>query len=98
MVGASLTGVTVRVKARFVDPKLGSLAVEVIVAVPVWFVAGANVIGRLVGEAPMPSTILASGKSVGLEEVAVNVNPLATVSSSRTVKGRAVVDVSSAMV
>ena len=83
---------TVSVKLAFVV-KEPSLTVRVMVAEPVWLGAGIIVTERLV---PLPpSTMLEFGTRVKFAELAETVNVAAGVSTSPTVKGIAVVTVSS---
>src|SRR6185436_18292135 len=96
MAGGSLTGVTVTVKRVLALAPAGSVTTRVIVALPKRLGEGEMTTVRLVS---MPAdTILLVGTSEGSEDCAVSVKDAAVDSRSDTVKGRAAVEVSSAMV
>ena len=82
--GASLTGLTVRRKARLVE-SWPSLTVRVMIAAPLWFVAGAAMLSvRLL---PLPLKVSAAlGTRAGLPETAVTTRLPAGVTSSPMVK------------
>ncbi|MCY1226151.1 hypothetical protein D3C86_976750 [compost metagenome] len=80
---------TVRVKVVVAVAPNWSVTVSVIVAVPCWLAAGVTVTVLL---APVPpKTIFETGTRVVLEELLVTVRLAAAVSTSATVKARAVV-------
>ena len=80
---------TVRRKA-FDALRIPSLTMMVMVAVPVWLVAGVTRTVRL--EALPPKEMFATGASVGLEELAVSARLAAGLSTSPTMNGRSAVD------
>ena len=66
-----------------------SLTITVIVAVPVWFVAGVTRMVRL--EPLPPKLMLATGVSVGFDDAALRVSAAAALSGSPMVNGRSAV-------
>ena len=94
-VGGSFTGLTVTTNVVLLLSR-PSLTVTVIVAVPLWFVAGVTVTVRL---APLPpNTMLFVGTRVVLEEALFKTRLAAEVSASPTVKLSGPVIVSSLIV
>ena len=92
-VGASLVGLTVRVKVRLVRPKFVSTTEIVMAAMPARLVAGVMVTVRL---APLPpKTMLEFGTRFVSEDMPDRVSSAAGVTESPTVKGMAGVGVSS---
>ena len=96
MVGASFTGLTVTLKVRLLRPKVASMTVSVMAAVPKRLVTGVKVRVRLVWVPPKMRLFV--GSSEGFDDTATRLRLLAVVCESRTVNASGPAVVSSLIV